>query len=117
MDKKARELSEGERAEQRLLSLLRERGPIPRRLSANERRQVFVAVSEQPPLLAFRRDGIERFLGNAGVMPDGRAVIVFPRRPPEKIRRLDFLVWGSPFGACLRVMMPLKGELRQVAVL
>jgi hypothetical protein len=117
MELNERKLDDGERAQQRLIKLLRERGPIPRRLSANERRQVFRAVSEQAPLLAFRRDGIERFLGNAGVMPDGRAVIVFPRQPLEEIGRLDFLVWGSPFGACLRVMMPLKGDLRQVAVL
>jgi hypothetical protein len=117
LNDEARELPEFEHAHQLLIKLLRERGPIPRRLSANESRQVFRAVSEQPPLLVFRRDGIERFLGNAGVMPDGRAVIVFPRRQPEEIERLFLLVWGSPFGACLRVMMRLKREPRQVAVL
>ena len=36
---------------------------------------------------------------------------MFPRRPPPKrIGRLDFLVWGSPFGACLRVIMPFMGQ-------
>ena len=90
--------------------MLRERGPFAHPLTTNERHQLFRALRDQPSLLAFRRDGIERFLGNAGAMPDGRAVIVFPRRPPKRIGRLDFLVWGSPFGACLRVIMPLMGQ-------
>src|SRR3954471_18826534 len=95
----ARELPEFERRHKQFIKLLREWGPLPRPLSANERRQVYHAISEQPLLLTFRRDDIERFLGNSGVMPDGSAVIVFPRPPPKKIECLDFLVWGSPFGA------------------
>ena len=107
--KEGQELSEAD-PQQRLINLLRERGPFAHPLTTNERHQLFRALRDQPSLLAFRRDGIERFLGNAGAMPDGRAVIVFPRRPPKGIGRLDFLVWGSPFGACLRVIMPLMGQ-------
>jgi hypothetical protein len=110
-------LAEAERTQQRLIHLLRERGPFPRRLTSNERHQVFRAVRDQRSLLAFRRDGIERFLGNAGAMPDGRAVIVFPCRLLKRIGRLDFLGWGSPFGACLRVIIPLEGGPGQAALL
>ena len=53
LNNEARELPEGERDQQRLINVLRERGPTPRRLSANERLQVFIAVNEQPRLLAY----------------------------------------------------------------
>jgi hypothetical protein len=81
----------------RLSAYFRTEGPIANSLSDPELWAVRRAVRENPQLASFRSDGLERFLGNAGVLPDGRPLFVFHGRP-EATTKLLYLVWGSVFG-------------------
>ena len=108
-------IPEEEREHQQLVGTLRDYSPVSRRLPLVDRNYLWHALKESPSLLAFRRSGIERFLGNAGVLPDGRPVLTFPGRPP-KSPVIQHLCWGSPFGACLRMITELQGEPKQVAL-
>src|SRR5439155_24365171 len=58
--------------------------------------------------------GLQRFLANSASLPDGRTLCAIEGQPGTK--RFDFfpLVWGSPFGACLRLILPTRRKAQAV---
>jgi hypothetical protein len=107
--------SEEEREQQRCSALLRDDGPQPRSLLPVERAEIGRFLKTNHSLAQFRHDGIERLLGNASVLPDGRALFVFSSQPRSQIA-ISFFAWGSHFGACLRGMVRLRAHGGQVAL-
>jgi hypothetical protein len=107
---------EEERFHRRLVETLRHCNPVTHRLSTAERNRVWRILRESPSLLRQRREGIEGFFGDISVLPDGLPVITIRRHPPRHATAPEFLCWGSPFGACLRVMMHLESASTQVAL-
>jgi hypothetical protein len=83
--------SEEEREQQRCSALLRDDGPQPRSLLPVERAEIGRFLKTNHSLAQFRHDGIERLLGNASVLPDGRALFVFSSQPRSQIAILAFL--------------------------
>ena len=104
-----------EQEQQRCCALLRDDGPEPRPLLPAERGEIGRFVRAHNSLGQFRQNGIERFLGNASKLPDGRALFLFAGDPVLPVS-ISFLVWGSRFGPCLRGIVRLRARLCQTAL-
>jgi hypothetical protein len=109
-------LWEKDQEQQRWNALLRDDGPTPRPLQPAEREEIGRFLGGSPSLRQFRRDGIERFLGNAGVLPDGRALFVYSGHPRLPVA-VSFVSWGGYFGPCLRCMVLSLRTGGQIALL
>ena len=75
------------------------------------------AAKAEPSLLQVRQDGLERFRANTTVLPDGRLLAAFAGHPREGTLRIWFLVWGTPFGMCVRAVVELATGIRQFVLL
>jgi hypothetical protein len=96
--------SEEEREDARLAEIVRTKLPLPNAPSSTDRAAILQYVNSEPSLTTFRKNGLERFLANVAVMPDGRVICTLTSRLDEHYFLLP-LLWGSQFGMCLRLIV------------
>src|SRR5215467_12664851 len=96
--------SEEEREDTRLAEIFITNLPSPNTPSGTDRAVILHYLDSEPSLTNFRKNGLEKFLSNIGVMPDGRVICTITQ-PLDERRPLFPLVWGSRFGACIRFMI------------
>jgi hypothetical protein len=75
--------SEEEREDARLAEIVRTKLPLPNAPSSTDRAAILQYVNSEPSLTTFRKNGLERFLANVAVMPDGRVICTFTSRLDE----------------------------------
>ena len=112
----ASSMSEADQLASARAAYLRDHGPVPRTLHGAERWTVARALKDEPSLLHFRHDGLERFQARSTVLSDGRLLVALSGRPKSPTPRIWFLVWGTPFGMSLRAVLETISGIRQVVV-
>jgi Restriction endonuclease len=98
-------LSEQEREDERLEEIVTANLPLPKTPSSHDRAQILHYISSEPSLTTFRKNGLEKFLANVGVIPDGRVVCTVTPPLDERHAHLRPILWGSRFGACVRLII------------
>jgi hypothetical protein len=98
-------ISEQEREDARLGEIFSTNLPLPKTPSSNDRAKILHYINSEPSLTTFRKNGLERFLANVGVMPDGRVICTVTPPLDERNPYLRPLLRGSRFGACVRLMI------------
>jgi hypothetical protein len=108
------QLDDAEREQGELIKGFRKHLPPPTELSARDRTFVVSHIEKNPQLKQFVHKGLQRFLANSASLPDGRTLCVIEGQPGTK--RFEFfpLVWGSPFGACLRLLLSTRRKAQAV---
>ncbi len=67
-------LSEEEREDARLGEIVTANLPSPETPSSTDKARILQYINSEPSLTTFHKNGLERFLANVGVMPDGRVI-------------------------------------------
>jgi hypothetical protein len=98
-------LSEHEREDSRLGEIFRANLPLPKTPSSNDKAQILHYINSEPSLTTFRKNGLERFLANVGATRDGRVICTVTPPLDERHPYLLPLLWGSPFGGCVRLII------------
>src|SRR6516162_10412162 len=92
-------LSEAEREDARLAKLFTANLPLPRTPSGTDRAEIVHYLDSEPSLTNFRKNGLEKFLSNIGVLPDGRVICTLTGLDDRRPFFAPF-VWNTNFGAC-----------------
>src|SRR6187399_2546003 len=98
----ANDLPPEEQEQQRLIEIFNGQFPEPQNLSSTDRAYVLRYLNNTN-LLTFRTTGLERFLANTGVLPDGRVICTIHSTSSD--HRLFPVGWGNKFGSCLRLAL------------
>jgi hypothetical protein len=108
------QLDDAEREHAELIKAFRSHLPAPTELSTRDRSFVIGHIESNPRVKQFAHKGLQRFLVNSSSLPDGRVVCVIGGQPSGK--QFDFypLAWGSPFGSCLRLILPTSRKTQAV---
>jgi hypothetical protein len=98
-----------------LIKSFRSHFPAPSDLSSRERSLVIAHIEHHPQLKTFTHKGLRRFIVNSDSLPDGRTLCVVDGQQ-QAGNGFEFypLVWGSPFGACLRLMLSTRRKTQAV---
>jgi hypothetical protein len=73
-------------------------------------------IHDTPSLKYFAKDGLERFLANVGVLPDGRLICTIASSMVAAEKGFYPFVWGSRFGSCLRLLLPTERQIQAVVI-
>jgi hypothetical protein len=101
-------LDEQEKELARLLDAFKKAPAAPSNMSTKDRSLVIRHIESSPSLRAFANKGLQQFLVNSTALPDGRTLCVIDGQPSDQRFAFLPLVWGSPFGACLRLILSTK---------
>src|SRR5262245_56430657 len=108
------QFDETEKEHGELIKAFRSHFPAPTELSNRDKSFVITHIDNNPRLKEFAHKGLRRFLVNLSSLPDGRTLCVIDGRP--RATNFDFypIAWGSPFGACLRLILPTRRNAQAV---
>jgi len=105
MSGQSEDLPEEERELSRLLEIFKANVPLPRDPSSTDKATILRYLDNAPSLTTFRKSGLERFLANVGVLPDGRVICTISSPLVQSDFEFRPLGWGSKFGSCLRLLL------------
>jgi hypothetical protein len=101
--------SSEEREHSRVIEILKTHLQPPQSPSSADKAQIVRHLHDNGPLTSFRNSGIEQFLANTGLLPDGRVICTIQATLLDSSDgRFLPLSWGSKFGSCVRLLLPTR---------